>query len=85
MRKPARGSEACATGEWRGPAASITKRQVTVTVKLTSFGTGPVRTQSVVYRVPLLQHVQMSLIDVDVVGVTQMAALVDERWKRRNL
>ena len=46
---------------------------------------GPVRTQSVVYRVPLLQHVQCSPVDVDVVGVTQMAALVDERLKRRNL
>ena len=46
---------------------------------------GPVRTQSVVYRVLLLQHVQMLKIDVDVVGVTQMAALVDERLKRRNL
>ena len=45
-------------------------------VKVKSVGTGPVRTQSVVDRVPLLQHVQKRYIDVDVVGVTHMAALI---------
>ena len=45
-------------------------------VKVKSFGTGPVRTQSVVDRVPLLQHVQSPALFLDAIWLTQMAALV---------
>ena len=42
-----------------------------------SFGTGPVRTQSVVDRVPLLQHVQSFTLFLDAIWLTQMGTLVD--------
>ncbi len=50
-------------------------RQDTLAVKMKSNGTGPVRTQSVVDRVPLLQHVQGSAFFLDAIWLTQMGAL----------
>ena len=52
------------------------KRQVTSAVKVKSFGTGPGQTQSVVDRVPLLQHAQSFTLFLDAIWLTQMGALV---------
>ena len=54
-------------------------------VKVKSNGTGPGRTQSVVDREPLLQHVQSCTLFLDAIWLTQMGALGAKRWKCRNV